>query len=45
MMILEKLFRLVTEKNALDMFVSAGAPSNLKVNGTAMPINAEVLSA
>lgn len=45
MAILEKLFRLMAEKNASDIFVSAGAPINLKVNGTAMPINPQILSA
>ncbi len=45
MAILEKLFRLMAEKNASDIFVSAGAPITMKVNGTAMPVNPQVLSA
>jgi twitching motility protein PilU len=45
MAILEKLFRLMAEKNASDIFVSAGAPITMKVNGVAMPVNPQVLSA
>ncbi len=44
MAILEKLFRLMAEKNASDIFVSAGAPINMKVNGVAMPVNPQVLT-
>lgn len=42
---LEKLFRLMAEKNASDIFVSAGAPMTMKINGSAMPVNPQVLSA
>jgi twitching motility protein PilU len=45
MAILEKLFRLMAEKKASDIFGSAGAPITMKVNGTAMPVNPQVLSA
>jgi twitching motility protein PilU len=45
MAILEKLFRLMAEKNASDIFVSAGAPMTMKINGSAMPVNPQVLSA
>ena len=44
MAILEKLFRLMAEKNASDIFVSAGAPITMKINGNAMPVNPQVLS-
>ena len=45
MFILEKLFRLMAEKNASDIFVSAGAPINIKVTGTAVPVNPQLMSA
>ena len=45
MAILEKLFRLMAENNASDIFVSAGAPITMKVNGNAMPVNPQILSA
>jgi twitching motility protein PilU len=45
MAFLEKLFRVMAEKKASDIFVSAGAPINIKINGTAMPINPQILSA
>ena len=44
MAILEKLFRLMADKNASDIFVSAGAPITMKINGLAMPVNPQVLS-
>jgi twitching motility protein PilU len=45
MVILEKLFRVMAEKNASDIFVSAGAPINIKINGQAMPIAPQIMSA
>lgn len=45
MAILDKLFQLMAEKNASDIFVSAGSPINIKINGTAMPVNPQVLTA
>jgi twitching motility protein PilU len=45
MAILEKLFRMMAEKNASDIFVSAGAPINIKINGVLMPVNPQMLSA
>jgi twitching motility protein PilU len=38
-MILDKLFSLMAEKSASDMYVSAGAPIAIKIQGTAIPIN------
>jgi len=38
-MILEKLFRLMAEKKASDIYISAGAPIAIKINGVSMPIN------
>ncbi len=42
-MILEKLFKLMSEKNASDIFVSAGAPIGIKIQGTTVPINQQVM--
>jgi twitching motility protein PilU len=42
-MILEKLFYLMAEKKASDIFVSAGAPISIKIHGNCIPINQQVL--
>lgn len=42
-MILDKLFQLMAEKHASDIFVSAGAPIHIKINGTVMPVNQQVM--
>ena len=33
-MILDKLFQLMADKNASDIFISAGTPINIKIHGT-----------
>ena len=38
-MILDQLFKLMSEKSASDLYFSAGTPIHIKINGTAMPIN------
>ena len=43
-MILKKLFLLMAEKNASDIFVSAGTPLQIKINGATQPVNPQVLS-
>jgi twitching motility protein PilU len=42
-MIFDKLFQLMAEKGASDIFVSAGAPINIKIQGTAIPINQQIM--
>ncbi|MBU1235315.1 MAG: PilT/PilU family type 4a pilus ATPase [Gammaproteobacteria bacterium] len=42
-MILDKLFHLMAEKNASDIFVSAGTPINIKIHGSCIPINQQVM--
>ena len=42
-MFLTPLFKLMAEKQASDLFFTAGAPIQIKINGTVMPINAQVL--
>lgn len=40
---MHRLFQLMAEKNASDIFVSVGAPINIKINGVAMPVNQQVM--
>ena len=42
-MFLDPLFTLMAEKQASDMFLTAGAPIQIKINGVVMPVNAQVL--
>ena len=42
-MILDKLFQLMAEKKASDIFISAGAPIHIKIEGTSMPVNQQVM--
>ena len=38
-MILDKLFQLMAEKNASDLFISAGIPIHIKIQGNTVPVN------
>ena len=42
---MRRLFQLMSEKKASDIFLSVGAPINIKINGVAMPVNQTVLNA
>ena len=42
-MIFDKLLQLMAEKSASDIFISAGAPINIKIQGITMPINQQVM--
>lgn len=42
---MQRLFQLMAEKKASDIFVSVGAPINIKINGVAMPVNQQVMDA
>jgi twitching motility protein PilU len=42
-MILDKLFQLMSEKNASDIFISAGAPIHIKIQGNTIPVNQQVM--
>ena len=42
-MIFDKLFQLMAEKGASDIFVSAGAPISIKIQGNAIPINQQIM--
>ena len=40
-MYLDRLFQLMAEKQASDLFISCGAPINLKVNGVVQPVSTQ----
>ncbi len=40
---MQRLFQLMADKKASDIFLSVGAPINIKINGTAMAVNQQVL--
>ncbi|HUD26565.1 MAG TPA: PilT/PilU family type 4a pilus ATPase [Burkholderiaceae bacterium] len=42
-MALERLFQLMAEKSASDLFLAAGSPITIKINGVCVPINQERL--
>jgi twitching motility protein PilU len=42
-MILDKLFQLMAEKQASDIFISAGAPIHIKIQGNTLPVNQQVM--
>ena len=42
---MHRLFQLMAEKNASDIFVSVGAPINIKINGVAVPVNQQMMDA
>lgn len=42
-MIFDRLFQLMAERQASDIFVSAGAPIHIKIHGTVLPINQQIM--
>lgn len=44
-MIITPLLQLAADKKASDLFFSVGAPINVKIDGIAMPVNAQLLDA
>ena len=42
---MKKLFQIMADKKASDIFVSVGAPINIKINGIAMPVNQTTMTA
>ncbi len=44
-MIITPLLKLAAEKQASDLFFSVGAPISVKIDGVAMPVNAQILDA
>ena len=43
-MFVTPLFKLMSDKQASDMFFTAGAPIHIKINGVVMPINSQILN-
>jgi len=41
---MKRLFQLMADKKASDIFLSVGAPINIKINGVAMPVNQTLLT-
>jgi twitching motility protein PilU len=41
---MKRLFQVMAEKKASDIFLSVGSPINIKINGVAMPINQAVMT-
>jgi len=41
---MKRLFKIMADKNASDIFMSVGAPINIKLNGVAMPINQTLMT-
>src|SRR5437763_14643001 len=42
---MKRLFQVMADKKASDIFLSVGAPINIKLNGMAMPVNQTVMTA
>ena len=42
-MILDKLFQLMAEKQASDIFISTGIPIHIKIQGNTMPVNQQIM--
>ena len=42
-MILDKLFQLMSEKQASDLFISAGTPIHIKIQGETIPVNQQMM--
>ena len=43
MALFDKLFKLMAEKRASDLFITAGAPIQIKIEGQTLPINQQVM--
>jgi len=41
---MKRLFQVMAEKKASDIFLSVGAPINIKINGNAVPINQTIMT-
>ena len=40
---MKRLFQLMAEKKASDIFMSVSSPINIKINGTSVPVNQQVM--
>jgi twitching motility protein PilU len=41
---MKRLFQIMAEKKASDIFLSVGSPINIKINGVAMPVNQAIMT-
>ena len=41
---MKRLLQLMAEKNASDIYLSVGAPINIKISGNAVPVNQTVMT-
>jgi len=42
-MIIDKLFALMAEKKASDIFITVGTPIHIKIDGNTLPINQQAM--
>lgn len=42
---MKRLFQVMADKKASDIFISVGAPINIKINGQAIPVNQTIMTA
>ena len=42
-MAMKRLFELMAEKKASDIFISVGAPISIKINGNTIPVNQQIV--
>ena len=42
---MRRLFQVMADKKASDIFISVGAPINIKINGVAVPVNQAIMTA
>jgi twitching motility protein PilU len=42
---MKRLFQIMADKKASDIFMSVGAPINIKINGVAVPVNQAIMTA
>src|SRR5579864_4503480 len=40
---MKRLFQLMSDKKASDIFLSVGSPINIKINGNALPVNQQMM--
>src|SRR5947207_3476612 len=42
---MKRLFQVMADKKASDIFISVGAPINIKINGVSVPVNQAIMTA
>src|SRR5881628_1493695 len=41
---MKRLFQVMADKKASDIFISVGAPINIKINGVSVPVNQAIMT-